>query len=143
MRWIRLAKKEEIRSSCLIMLILKYSYIHASKWRCQTSSWITSPSQGQRLKLMLKNRESSSFRLTPGMGSSNNTEEKKISGNADVRLLDCSSEEMWIKCNQDKRKQWKGSWRFICPSLFNASQYHLLFMEYYLVRLEKKNEFHY
>lgn len=89
------------------MLILKCSYIHASKRRCQTSGWITSPSQGQRLRLMLNNMESSSFRLIIGMGSSNNTEEKKSvemkrSGYWIVHLNKCESNGIRTKENSGK-----------------------------------------
>ena len=91
----------------MIMLVLKCSHIHASQRRCQTSSWITSPSQGQRLSLMLNNRESSSFRLTTGMGGSNNTEEKKSvemkrSGYWIVHLNKCESNGIRTKENSGK-----------------------------------------
>lgn len=83
--------------------------------------------------------ESSSFRLIAGMGSSNNTEEKKSvemkrSGYWIVHLNKCESNGI-----RTKRKQWKGSRIYmpITPHLIQ-SQYHLLLMECYLVKLEKK-----
>lgn len=143
MKWIRLAKEQEIKSSCLIMLILKCLYIHASKPK-MSDKWLINKSQPRaKVETNVKQYGVIKPRLIAGMGSSNNTEEKKSVEMKRSGLLDCSSEQMWIKWNQDKRKQWKVKSRFICQSSFNASQYHLLLMECYLVKLEKKNEFHY
>lgn len=101
----------------LIMLILKCLYIHASRRRCQ-DKWLDNKSQ-PRAKVETNVKQYGVIKFQTGLLEwvALIILKRKISGNEEVRLLDCPSEQNVNQMESGQKKTVKGKSEIYMPIL--------------------------